>query len=79
MTNKPEQTFRLGAVKATIWKNQGKNDQPFYSVSIARVYKQGDSWKETTSFGKDDLPKLGLVAEEAYRFILSNSLHSDES
>jgi hypothetical protein len=28
---------------------------PFYNVTVSRSYKEGDSWKSSDSFGRDDL------------------------
>lgn len=73
--NKPEKKFRAGAVSATIWKNKGKkaNGEEFeYStISIDRNYKDGEDWKTSNSFRVNDLPKLGAVADLAYKYLVS--------
>ena len=46
-----------GGLTVTIWKNDGENG-PFYSVNATRSYKQGEEWKETTSFHQQDLLTL---------------------
>ena len=52
---KPAQKFRIGTVEATIWKNAGKGNNPFYTVEPSRVYKdKDDSWKHSNSFTHDD-------------------------
>jgi len=66
--NKPAFEQRLGAIKATVWANQN-DGKTFYSTSIVRSYKDGEEWKETTSFGRDDLPKVQILAQKAYEFI----------
>lgn len=35
--SKPVETIRDGAIKASIWKNEGEKG-PFYSVKITRTY-----------------------------------------
>ena len=59
---KPAHEIRLGRIKATIWENQTDNGTR-YSVTISRLYKDGDDWKQTTSFGRDDLPLVAKVAD----------------
>ena len=59
---------RLGAIKATIWKNDTENG-PRYSVTITRLYKDGEDWKTTDSFGRDDLPLAGKVLDMAHTWI----------
>ena len=47
---KPVDEIRIGRVKATIWKN-GADEQPRHNVTFSRLYKDGDQWKSTQSFG----------------------------
>jgi hypothetical protein len=66
--NKPVHTVRLGAIKAAIWENTvGENTR--HSVSLCRLYKDGDQWKTTESFGRDDLLLLAKVADQAHTWI----------
>ncbi len=39
------------------------------SVTINKAFKEGDDWKYTNSFSIEDLPKVALVATEAYKYI----------
>ena len=65
--NKPAATFRIGFVKATVWKNDD-----FYNVSLTRSYKddRGD-YKDGDSFGHADLQNAMKVLERAEDFIAS--------
>lgn len=69
---KPIHEIRLGAVKATIWENETDNGKR-HNVQIARLYKDGDEWKQTTSFGRDDLPLVSKVSNMAHTFIFESS------
>ena len=69
--NKPAETIKAGAIKATIWANTATGGKTFHTVSIVRLYMKGEEWKETTSFGRDDLPKLNQVTTKAYEWILA--------
>lgn len=66
--NKPAQEFRLGRIKATIWANSGENGTR-YNVTFARLYKDEGAWKDSQSFGRDDLPLLAKVADQAHSWI----------
>ena len=72
-TSRPVHTIRYGAVRAAIWKNvvdMGNNSRPMYSVTFGRSYKDGENnWKDSTSFGPDDLLVLAKAANEAHSYI----------
>ncbi len=68
----PEKRFRCGPVSASIWTEvkavQGEMVK-FYSIKIDRAFKEGDEWKHTNRFNAEDLPKVTIVANEAYKYI----------
>ena len=70
--NKPEKKFSCGSIAASIWANTkvvtGETVK-FYSVTINKAYKEGDEWKHTNSLNIEDLPKVALVATEAYKYV----------
>jgi hypothetical protein len=43
---------------------------PFYNVTVSRSYKDGETWKSSDSFGRDDLLVLAQLLGSAYTFIL---------
>ena len=59
---KPVHEIRLGRIKAAIWENDTQNGVR-YNVSISRLYKDEDVWKDSVSFGRDDLPLVGVPVE----------------
>ena len=73
MANQPLNEIRIGAVKATIWRN-GTEDRPRHNVTFARLYKDGDTWKSTQSFGRNDLLLLTKVADQAHSRIFQLAL-----
>ncbi len=79
--NKPEKKFSCGSISASIWANtkvvNGEKIK-IYSVTINKAYKEGDEWKHTNSFNIEDLPKVALVATEAYKYIRLKSTDPDE-
>ena len=69
-SKKPIHEIRLGRIKAAIWENEGENGVR-YNVTITRLYKNGnDEWKDSGSFGRDDLPVLSRLIEQAWSFVL---------
>lgn len=70
MTNstktRPLETLRDGALKATIWKQDGEH-APFYRVNLTRSYRDdAGNWHDTDSFTGSDLLKVALLATRAY-------------
>ena len=60
---------RLGRIKAAIWENETQNGS-LYNVTFSRLYKdEEDQWKDSTSFGRDDLPLLAKVADLCHTWI----------
>ena len=77
MAKKPVHEIRMGAVKAAVWENQTEAGIR-HNVSIQRLYKDGDDWKTTESFGRDDLPLVAKVADQAHTWIFANSQRASE-
>lgn len=67
----PIHRVRGGAIELSIWENQGDKG-PFYSVTHRRSYKQGDEWKESDSYGEDDLLRLAKLIDEADGWIVAH-------
>ena len=63
---KPADEIRIGRVKATIWMNATEDGQVRYSVVFSRLYREGEQWKSTHSFGRNDLLLLAKVADIAH-------------
>jgi len=73
----PIHEVRLGSIKAAIWKNQTESGTRF-NVTLARLYKDGENWKSTDSFGRDDLLLLGKVLDQAHTWIFENGRSTTE-
>ncbi len=69
---KPFHEIRLGKIKAAIWANTGEHGAR-YNVTFERLYKQGDEWRQSDSFGRDDLPVLAKVADMAHTWIFEHA------
>ena len=68
---RPVHEVRLGRIRAAIWANETQNGVR-HNVTVSRIYKDGDDWKDSTSFGRDDLPLVAKIADQAHSWIYAN-------
>ena len=69
---RPAHEIRLGRIRAAIWANQNDNGT-WFNVTVSRSYKDGDEWKSSSSFGRDELLTLAKVADLANSWIHEQS------
>ena len=75
---KPVHEIRLGRIRAAVWLNETENG-PRYNVQLSRLYKdKNDKWKDSTSFGREDLPLVGKVADLAMVWIYENPVVAEK-
>ena len=71
-SKKPVHEIRMGRIRASIWENETANGRMF-NVTFSRLYKDdNDAWANSGSFGRDDLPLLAKVADQAHTWIFDN-------
>ncbi|MFT4297958.1 MAG: hypothetical protein ACMXX5_02090 [Candidatus Woesearchaeota archaeon] len=70
----PEKKFRAGTISATVWENSIEKDgekSSYNTVSLERAYKdKAGNWQSANSFRPNDLPRLSLVAQKAFEYIV---------
>jgi hypothetical protein len=66
--NRPVHEVRLGRIRAAIWENQSDNGL-WHNVAISRSYRDGEEWKSTSKFNRDDLPLVAKVSDLAHSWI----------
>lgn len=76
MSRPPTQIFRMGYIKASIWRNESKVGVR-HSVTVCRLFKNGDVWQESTRFGRDDLPLVSKVMDLAHEWIFFQGKEDD--
>jgi hypothetical protein len=69
---KPIHEIRLGRIRAAIWENKTQNGS-MHNVTITRLYKDDEGWKDSTSFGRDDLPLVAKVADLVHTWIFQQN------
>lgn len=72
MKNRPIHEIRHGLITARIWRKKTRQGKRF-SVTVVRLFRNGDHWKHSTRFGREDIPLLRLVLDEAHTWIFQNS------
>ena len=73
---RPADTLRDGAVKATIWERQGERGA-FNATDLSRTYKdQEGNLRDSRSFSGSDLLRVSELAKGAYH--RTNELHREK-
>lgn len=77
---KPETVFKVGAVRATIFRNtirrDGQEVQLPKVVIEVRYRDKSGNWKGTNSLSLNDLPKAITALQQAYEYLLSRGATS---
>lgn len=67
---KPAHSIRLGRIKAAIWPTETSVGLR-YNVTVGRLYKENDQWRTSYSFGRNDLPLVAKVLDQAHSWIFA--------
>lgn len=65
---RPVHEIRYGSVKVVVWRNPTANGH-MHNVTAARLYKEGENWKESAGFGQDELLTLAKALNDAHTWI----------
>ena len=70
--NKPVKDFSDGTIRISVWRNQSEHG-PMFSVTCRRRYKDktADEWKDSYSYGQDDILHLAKLLDLAHTWILT--------
>ena len=71
MSNRPEQEFQLGAIKVSVFANEGDDGRVFRTTHANRAYQDSESgeWRYTDSFAPRDLPVLIYLLQQALDYV----------
>lgn len=72
MSKQPVHSIRFGLIKVSIWLNKTRSG-PRYSVSVTRLFRNGDTWVTSSRFGRDDLPLLCKILDLAHSWIFEQA------
>ena len=66
--NRPIHQIRIGLIRAAVWENP-TDTGVWYAVTFERSYRDGEEWKSSDSYGRDDLLVLAKLADLAHTWI----------
>lgn len=72
----PALEIRRDMIKVRVWRRRSKSRVRF-SLSVVRLFRNGDQWKESTRLGRDDIPLARLLLDEAHTWMLANGGHQE--
>ncbi len=72
---RPEKSFRIGAVRASVWKNirESKDGKSYEmrTVTLDRSYKDKDgNYKSNSRFSANEIPRAILLLQRAYEYLV---------
>lgn len=68
---RPIHVVRFGPLRAAIWANRVSTGV-VHNVTVSRSFKVGNEWRESSSFGVDDLLGLAKAIDFAHTWILEH-------
>lgn len=74
--NKPIHRIQLKTIAAAVFANESDEGKTYYNVQFDRSYRDGEQWKHTKSFGRDDLLLLSKIADMAHTWIHQQEANS---
>ncbi len=54
--------------KAAVWRNETET-APMFNTTVSRSYKDGEAWKDSASFGYDDVLIVAELLRTCHGFI----------
>jgi len=68
MARKHVHAIRHGLIQVRVWRKRTKSGLR-HTVTVTRLFKNGDVWKESSRFGRDDIPLVRLLLDRAFIWI----------
>jgi hypothetical protein len=76
---RPVHEIAVGSVRVAIWMNQTTSGLALFNATFSRSYKDREgNWRDSESFGRDELPLLNRAVELAHDWIYYKQLEADE-
>jgi hypothetical protein len=75
--NQPIQIVRIRNLRGAIWRNESGEGQTYYTVTLSRLYKDGDGWRSSASLGRDDLLIAAKVLDQCHTWITFTQQNDD--
>ena len=71
MRTKLVHEIRMGLLVVRI-RRAVSGDTSRYTVSIHRLFKNGDLWHESSRLGRDDIPYIRFLLDEAHTWMIEH-------
>lgn len=71
--NRPLAKFKAGSVVCAVWENEaqiGGQTKTVLKATVERRYKAEDGWKSSGSYGRNEIPLVRHVLQQAFELIL---------
>ncbi len=78
MSKQPVHVVRFGMIKVCVWQNQTRSGER-HNVTITRLYRDGDVWRESNHFGRDDVLLLAKALDLAHTWIYQQAVTDVDS
>jgi hypothetical protein len=75
----PAHEIKLGKIRVTIWANETEDHNVRFNAVVSRLYKTGNTWKETSTLGHDDLPVAMKAIDMAFTWIWRKQLQTQRA
>lgn len=73
----PDKKFKAGGLTATVWKGISPKGSTYFSVQLAKSYKDKENnWKTTSSLRESEVPKAMVLLQKAYEYVISQQTNS---
>jgi hypothetical protein len=79
MAKRPVFEVRMGRIRAAVWENGSQENGTWYGVTFSRLYRENDQWKDSSSFGRDDLLLLAKVVDHVHTRIYQQGQSRSEA
>ena len=71
MARQPIHEVRRGLIKIRIWRSRTRSGMR-HTITVTRLFRNGDVWKESTRFGREDIPLMRLLLDVAHTWIYTH-------
>lgn len=68
MVRHPIHEVRRGLIIARVWRKRTRSGI-HHSITVSRLFRNGDVWKESSRFHPTDIPLVRLVLDKAHTWI----------
>ena len=78
--SKPVYEAKLRQIRASVFRNKGKDGRPYFNTQLVRRYKSGESeWSNSSHFtGKEDLVLARQLIDDVLEFLYGGGMSTED-